>query len=287
MSASIGLVTDSSAQLPAHLARELGVDVVPVGIILDDRPWDETDLDVDQFYDRLRRGARPTTSQPSPGRFADAYARAADLGAREVLSIHVAGAVSGTVEAAELAARETRIPITVVDTGTVSFGVAVCVIAAHDVLAAGGSVGDAVAAVERTGPTLRNAFVAGRAPGGRVPSAEGLPVLAFVGASAEALGSAETLEHAAELIAARVLSGDERITAAVGHADRTTSAAAGALAALLARSDRVAGLMRYRVGPSVGAHTGPLSFGAFWWPVTAPADAAGQATRSRRADRPR
>ena len=42
--------------------------------------------------------------------------------------------------------------------------------------------------------------------------------------------------------------------------------AADALAVLLASSPRVIGVERYRVGAAVGAHTGPLSFGAFWWP---------------------
>lgn len=267
MNAPIQLCTDSSAQLPPHVAAALGVDVVPVGIALDGELWDETELDIDLFYDRLRRGARATTSQPSPGRFAEAYARAGERGAREALSIHVAGDVSGTVGAAELAAREAPIPVTVVDTGTVSFGVAVCVIAAARALAAGGSAGDAVAAVERLSPTLGNAFVAGRAPGGRVPATEGLAVLSFAGTSAEVLEPAESLEHAGELIASHVLAHGGRIAAAVGHADRATAASADALADTLERSPHVVELMRYRVGPSVGAHTGPLSFGAFWWPV--------------------
>ena len=38
------------------------------------------------------------------------------------------------------------------------------------------------------------------------------------------------------------------------------------LAAKLASSAFVGELERYRVGPAVGAHTGPFSFGAFWWP---------------------
>lgn len=267
MSARIRLCTDSSAQLPPQVAAALGVEVVPVGVALDGEVWDETELDVDLFYDRLRRSGRATTSQPSPGRFAETYARAGERGAREVLSIHVAGGVSGTVGAAELAAREAPLPVTVVDTGTVSFGVAVCVIAAADTLAAGGSAGDAVAAIERLSPTLRNAFVASRAPGGRVPATAGFAVLSFAGASAEVLEPAESLDHAGQLIAAHVLARGGRIAAAVGHADRATAASADALAETLERSPEVVELMRYRVGPSVGAHTGPLSFGAFWWPV--------------------
>jgi DegV family protein with EDD domain len=268
VSGPIRLCTDSSAQLPPQLAAALEVDVVPVGITLDGEPYDETELDADLFYTHLRRGARATTSQPSPGRFAEAYVRAADSGAREVLSIHMAATVSGTIGAAALAAREAPVPVTVVDTGTVSFGVAVCVLAAADTLAAGGSAGDAVAAIEQLGPTLENVFVAGGAPGGRVPAAAGLPVLAFVDARTETLGRAEDLDHAAEMLASHILSRKEPIRVAVGHADRSTARAAQSLADVLERSRRVIQLMRYRVGPSVGAHTGPLTFGAFSWPAT-------------------
>jgi DegV family protein with EDD domain len=267
MSGPIRLCADSSAQLPPHIAAALDVVVVPIGIALDGEPYDETELDTDRFYDRLRHGARATTSQPSPGRFAQAYARAAGSGAREMLSLHMARAVSGTIGSAELAALEAPIPATVVDTGTVSFGVAACVIAAADKLAGGGSAGDAVAAIERLSPTLGNAFVAGQAPGGRVPAAEGFPVLSFVEARTETLGMADSLEHAGTLIASSVLSGEERIAVAVGHADRATAASADALADALQRSPQVVEVMRYRVGPSVGAHTGPLTYGAFWWPV--------------------
>lgn len=105
----IRLCADSSARLPPHIAAALDVDVVPIGIALDGEPYDETELDTDRFDDRLPHGARATTSQPSPGRFAQAYARAAGSGAREVLSIHVARAVSGTIAAAELAALEAPI----------------------------------------------------------------------------------------------------------------------------------------------------------------------------------
>ena len=265
MNRPIQLCTDSSAQLPARLAEALCVEVVPVGIALDGEPVDETEVDVDLFYDRLREGARASTSQPSPGRLAEAYALAAERGAGEVLSLHVSAAVWGTVGSAELAALDAPIPVTVVDTRTVSFGVAACVIAAAAVLAAGGPVGDAVAAAERLAPTVRNAFVAGGAPGGRVPAAAGLPLLSFADSSTEMLGSAESIEHAAALIESHILSREGPIVAAVGHADRATAAAADALAVAL--EAQVAELIRYRVGPSVGAHTGGLSFGAFWWPA--------------------
>jgi hypothetical protein len=51
----------------------------------------------------------------------------------------------------------------------------------------------------------------------------------------------------------------------VGHAGPELEVAADRLAHDLVR-EQVAAVERYRVGPSVGAHTGPDCFGAFWWP---------------------
>ncbi len=166
MTGAIGLCTDSSAQLPASVVAAHELEVVPIGITVDGTPWDEGDLDVELFYARLSAGSRATTSQPSPGRFAETYAALAARGVREVLSIHVASNVSGTIGSAELAAREAPVPVTVVDTGTASFGVGVCVLAAAEAIAAGGSAAEAVAAVERLAPSIGNVFVAGAAPGG-------------------------------------------------------------------------------------------------------------------------
>ena len=63
----IGVVTDSSALLPASVAAGLGVEVVPVPVTLGGEPFDELTSSVDWFYERLRAGAEATSSQPSPG----------------------------------------------------------------------------------------------------------------------------------------------------------------------------------------------------------------------------
>lgn len=263
------LCTDSSALLPAWLAASLPLEVVPVGVVLDGELHDEPDLDVDAFYARLAVGGRATTSQPSPGRFAAAYAAAAARGAREVISIHVDGRVSGTLGSAELAAREAPLPVRVVDTKTASFGVGICVLAVADAVAGGAPPHEAAEVVAGLVPAIGNVFVAGSAPGGRVPTRTGLPVFSFVQGRSEALAAADSLEDSAAVMAAHVLLQAGPLRAAVGHAHASTAPAADQLARALERSGRVVEVLRYRVGPSVGAHTGPLSFGAFWWPASA------------------
>lgn len=264
----LALCTDSSAQLPAALVASLGLDIVPMSIAVDDLVFDEPDLDVDEFYAAIAAGGRAATSQPSPGRFAEAYAAARARGDREVLSIHVGSQISGTVGAAEIGAREAPLPVKVVDTGTASFGVGICVLAAAKAIAAGASALDAVNAIEKLVPSIGNVFVAPTAPGGRIPASAGTPVLSFVAGRAETLAPARSLERSAVIMAAHVRSQSGPLRAAVGHASVATAAAADALAAALGRSDAIVEVMRYRVGPSVGAHTGNLSFGAFWWPAS-------------------
>ena len=265
----LALCTDSSAQLPAALVATLGLNVVPMSIVVDDLVVDEPDLDIDAFYAAIDVGGRAATSQPSPGRFAEAYAAAHARGDREVLSIHVGSQISGTVGSAEIAAREAPLPVTVVDTGTASFGVGICVLAAAEAIAAGAPALDAADTIERLVPSIGNVFVAPTASGGRIPASAGIPVLSFAAGRTETLAFAGSLERSAEIMAAHIDLEPGPLRAAVGHASAATAAAADTLAAALERSDAIVNVLRYRVGPSVGAHTGNLSFGAFWWPVSA------------------
>lgn len=262
----IAVCTDSSALMPASLVAALGVSVAPVGVTLDGRSFEDgVDLDVDGFYARMELGARATTSQPSPGRLARLYEAAAEAGATHVLSIHVDEKVSGTVGAATLAAREARIPVTVVDTGTASFGVAICVMAAAESLAAGRAIGEVIERLRTVAAGIGNVFVAGGAPGGRVSSAPGLPLLSFDEGATRPVGSATDLGDAAESMARYIAEQGEGLHVAVGHAAGATRPAADALAERVAQAGTATEVIRYRVGPSVGAHTGPHSFGAFWW----------------------
>ena len=117
---TIGLVTDSNAQLPPELIERYGVEVVPITVVIDGEEHAEgVDLTADDFYARFE-GATPdvSTSQPNPGQFAVAYQRLADAGADEILSVHVGADLSGTFNSARLAAGSSPVPVRLVDTGT-------------------------------------------------------------------------------------------------------------------------------------------------------------------------
>ena len=268
--ASVAICTDSSALFPAGVAERLGVAVVPVPVALDGVPFDEDEQELDVFYARMADGAKATTSQPSPAAFLSAYMGVAASGATEVLSLHVDGRVSATVAAAELAARESPIPVSVVDTRTASFGVALCVRAAAKAIAACASTAAAGVAALSAGAGLRNAFVAPAPPRGRLPEASGWAVLEFADGASRPVSACDGVEEAIEIMSARVADSNASVHAAVGYAASVTEPAADRLATLVDGLSSVVGVERYRVGASVGAHTGPLSFGVFWWPAPGP-----------------
>jgi DegV family protein with EDD domain len=79
--------------------------VVPLSIVFDDGVLrDGIDITAERFVERLRAGEHPTTSQPPPAAFLEAFRRAAEDG-ETVLGVILASALSGTFASAEAAAR--------------------------------------------------------------------------------------------------------------------------------------------------------------------------------------
>jgi fatty acid-binding protein DegV len=129
--APVAVVTDSTASLPAHELERWGIVVVPLEVVLGGaRLHEGRDLDPAALTSALGAGERVTTSQPSPAAFADAYARAAAGGAREIVSVHLSGDLSGTVRGAQLAALAAPLPVHVVDSRSVAMGLGFAVLSA-------------------------------------------------------------------------------------------------------------------------------------------------------------
>jgi DegV family protein with EDD domain len=273
----IGFVTDSNAQLPAELVDRYAVEVVPLTVTVDGTPYLEgIDMDADGFYARFESGQpEVSTSQPSPGQFADAYERAAARGIDEILSVHIGSAVSGTINAARLAAQRAPSKVRLVDTGTASFGVACCLWEAAEAVTAGASLEEAAQVAEQVGRTVDNIFIVraldlARAGGRLSPDAhvgDAIPVLRLVGGVMETVGEARDIDEAAEVMGSFVQSWGNALRVGVGVADAGTGPLGDALATRLAAADEVLEVVRYRIGPSVGVHTGPGTVGACYYPV--------------------
>ena len=113
----VAVVTDTTHYLPADLVAQRGIHEVSLYVSDGDRQEREADIsDLDGFYDGLRSAASlPTTSQPSIGDFLAVYEPLAEQ-ERDIVSIHISGGISGTVDAArQAAAQVTGATIEVID----------------------------------------------------------------------------------------------------------------------------------------------------------------------------
>ena len=149
----VAVVTDSTPYLPPQLIERWQIHPVSlyVGWEGDLRPEHEYE-DLDAFYARLRDSPQlPTTSQPSVGDFLTAYEPLLSAGL-DILSIHIAGGLSGTCESAREAARIVAEEgkggtVEVLDSQTGAGGLGCLVIVAAGVAEAGGALEGVVDAV--------------------------------------------------------------------------------------------------------------------------------------------
>ena len=270
------LVTDSSAQLPAALRDRYRVRVVPLTVVLDGQPYHEgVDLTTGDFYALLRAGAEVSTSAPSPGDVLAVYEDVAAGGASEILSVHIGSNTSGTVNAVKIAVGESSMPVEVVDTGTASFAVACCVWAAGDVLAGAGTLAAAADAARAAASEVANVFIMGGLElarrGGRlaagIDDSAGLPVLALTGGEIRSVAKVHDVEAAMIAMTEYVRATAAGCRQRVGIGDAVAPELAAELEGALRALPEVAELVRYEIGPSVGAHTGPGTVGACFFPA--------------------
>jgi DegV family protein with EDD domain len=122
---AVAVVTDSTSYLPEGLAEELGIVVVPLYVTLGDRSGTEgIEISADLVADALRDGSVPVrTSRPSPAAFSEAYESLLSKGAEGVVSLQLSAELSGTWEAARLAANEVDPKrVRVVDSRSIAMG---------------------------------------------------------------------------------------------------------------------------------------------------------------------
>ena len=279
---SVGIVTDSNSQITDELRDRFAVEVVPMTVAIDGVEHREgVDLDADAFYAHFADGHTPevTTSQPSPGSFVEVYRRLADRGCEEIWSIHIAEAMSGTVGSARIAAAEIDVPVHIVDTGSASFGVTTCVWAAAIAIGRGGDHDDVRRRIEQLVARLGTVFMVGvpllTERGGRAGAVDldgdGIPILSMHAGELEVLERVSTVEDTIDVMSTYATSWIERepggVTVAIGTADGPSRALGARLDDALAHIPGVDDIVHYRVGPSVGAHTGPGTFGLFVFPT--------------------
>jgi DegV family protein with EDD domain len=271
----VAVVTDSTADLPRDLVEELGIRVVPLSVTFGSETFiSGVTIDHAGFYERLGASTQlPTTSQPTPAWFEEAYADCADDGLDAVVSLHVSSALSGTVALARARAKEAELPVEVVDTRLVGGSLGLAVLAAHQVAEAGGDVAEVVEAAERVRRHVTSLLVVDTLDylkrGGRLTGAQALmgsmlrvkPLLHLTEGRVEVLERARTwsraLTRVADLVAEVGEEGpvDVVVTHAVSEerADEVWDRIEGRV--------EIARRLEANIGPIVGTHVGPGAVG--------------------------
>src|SRR5919198_1712814 len=268
----VAVVTDTTHYLPAELVAERGVREVSLYVRQGDRQEREADLsDLDAFYDGLRTASSlPTTSQPSIGDFLAVYEPLVERG-RDIVSIHISGGISGTVEAARQAAaqlREHGASIEVVDSRMACGALGLVVLAASAAAAGGADLAAVAARANEAAEATRLWFAVDTLEylrrGGRIGTAQAWlggalkikPILTVDGEITpieRVRTSGRAFERMVDFLRSRHDDGcDAWVVQHIQAADQA--------AALADRGRKIFGtdpLFVSEIGPVIGAHVGP------------------------------
>jgi DegV family protein with EDD domain len=272
----IALVTDSTASLPPEVAAEHGITVVPLQVVIGAHSYDEGvegGASPETVAEALRAWKPVSTSRPTPAAMLEVYERAAAEGADEVVSVHLSSELSGTFESAQLAAKESPVPVTTVDSRQLGMATGFAVVSAAEALGRGASAAEAAEIARRRTAETTSLFY--------VDTLEYLRRGGRIGAAAALLGSALSVKPLLKLDDGRIGLLEKVRTAgrALGRLEELAVSAAGdrpvdvAVAHLAnpERAELLAGHLRERlaanlgdrevvvgeVGAVIGAHVGP------------------------------
>lgn len=275
----VGIVSDSSCDLPDGLVARWGIEIAPLSIRFGDEEFaDREELSTDEFWARCARSSvLPSTAAPSPGRFERTYRALAEGGSTNIIAITISGALSATFQSAELAAKNVAadgINVSVIDSRTVTLGLGTIVLACAE--AAAEQAGDAAALASVVG--LAHDLVArtrvfgaldtmeNLKKGGRVGNAKALlatalsikPIIAVENGVVEQYGKQRTRSKAIKFLVDKVASTTGHMEhLAVLHADCNDVDEFVAQLRPYFDGEIVVG----QIGPVVGAHAGRGTIG--------------------------
>jgi DegV family protein with EDD domain len=275
----VAIVTDSTADLPAQLAKSRGITIVPLTLNFEGRSLlDGVDIRPSEFYRKLPNATtHPTTSQPAPGRFAEGYADLINY-PDAIVSIHISEKLSGTFASAVQGADMTDPKrVHVIDSQLASMSLGLLTLAASEIVGQGAMAEAVVAKMNDMREHVQTYFSVATLEflrrGGRIGRASALlgsvlqvkPVLCIRDGLVTPLERVRTFDRALHRIVelAREVDRGQGLCVIVGHAD------AEADAERVARElEPVAEtLMIQPLGPVVGAHAGPGVVGVGCYPA--------------------
>lgn len=278
----VRVVTDSTADIPKEIVEELGIIVVPLKVNFGSEVYrDGVDISSIDFIRRLREESTlPTTSQPSPGEFVAVYERLIAKG-DTVISIHLSGKLSGTVQSAQTAKTMTDSRnIYIVDAKSASLGLGLIVIAAATAAREGKSVREILAIVKERIEKSLVLFVVDTLDflekGGRIGKANALlgtllnikPILTIdeegqIVPLEKVRGKSKALERLSQIVMEQIDT-SKRYACAMVHGDDYQSIVK--LKELLNPALNCHSIIVNEIGPVITAHTGPGLIGLILCP---------------------
>jgi DegV family protein with EDD domain len=156
--ARVGIVTDSTAYLPAGTVEDVGIISVPMKVVVAGQSFDEDEIDADRITAALRAWEIVTTAGPNPERLLQAYRQLARDGATEIVSVHLSSHMSGTHASAQIAAGQASVPVHVMDSRTVGMALGFAALAGARAAHAGADAAAVVDIITSTAAQSRQYF---------------------------------------------------------------------------------------------------------------------------------
>jgi DegV family protein with EDD domain len=270
MAMTVKIVTDSVADLPPEVVKELGITVVPILVRWGEELYrDGIDLTAEQFYERLRRSRiPPVTSVPSPGIFAEVYDRLAEE-ADGILAIILSSRLSGTynvaLQSVGLMKKKCRVEVIDSKCGTMAEGF--IAMKAAKAAQAGANLDEVIDIARKTIPRVD--FLATfdtleyLKRGGRIGKAEAFlgsilnvnPLITLRDGVVEPIGRTRSRAKAIDRLCEFAMSYSHIEEMAIEEA--TTPDEAERIAERLSAKFPKERIYRSKTGPVIGAHTGP------------------------------
>jgi DegV family protein with EDD domain len=269
---TVGIVTDSSSDLPEEAVAELGISVVPLTIRFGSKEFvDRVELSPKEFWARCASSPElPETAAPSPGAFEQAYRALAAKGAPGIVCITLSSALSATHQAASTAAAAVAedVPVRVVDSRSITMGLGLLALSAARLAAEGASLDEVATAVSEKVPRIRVygalATLEYLRRGGRIGPAAAVfgsllsvkPIIEVRNGVVEGESRQRTRGRSLRYLAEKVR--EHRGPVAVVHGDAEDLDEFLELLSPLVAGDE---LVVSHLGPVIGTHAGPGAIG--------------------------
>jgi DegV family protein with EDD domain len=270
----LGIVTDSTCDLPGFLVEQHELEVVPCILVMNGKEYvDGKDITREEFYRQLPSlKMQPTTAAPSIGDFATRYDSLLTHGCDHILSIHAAGTLTSILNIARQAASEFPDRVTCIDSASLSLGLGFQVLAAAE--AAESGLPAALNAIESTRKRLRVFAALDTVEylkrSGRVPAAVAMlggllrikPLVDLINGEVKAVSAVRTTSQANERMSRFLLEGGSLEKLAILHTGAEARAREFLNGLMQKASQSVPrDILMVNVTTVIGTHVGPNGLG--------------------------